>query len=74
MASLLVSRKRSDVAVRSEIFAKFVKAGKTKAEAERLMLLELLKREVRILIQKKIPIDRIHAAVDEITVEDVMES
>ena len=38
------------------------------------MLLELLKREVRILIQKKIPIDRIHAAVDEITVEDVMES
>ena len=74
MASLLVSRKRSDVAVRSEIFAKFVKDGKTKAEAERLMLLELLKREVRILIQKKIPIDRIHAAVDEITVEDVMES
>lgn len=71
--SLLMSQTRADVEHRKGLTEKYLKAGANKAEAERLMLLELFRREIRLLV-KKVPVERLHAAVNEALVEEVMES
>jgi hypothetical protein len=71
--SLFMSSARADIESRKEIIEKYVKAGANKAEAERLMLLELFRREIRFLV-KKVPVERLQAAINEALVEEVMES
>lgn len=68
-----MSTNNSDVSYRSALLVKYQNAGASKAEAERLMLLELFRNEVRFLA-KKIPRERLEAAVNEAFVEEVMES
>jgi hypothetical protein len=71
--SLFMSSARADITARKEIIEKYVQAGANKAEAERLMLLELFRREIRFLV-KKVPVERLQAAINEALVEEVMES
>ena len=71
--SVFLGMKSADVRLRKELIQKYVTAGATKAEAKRLMLLDLLRHEIRIL-SKELPRERMHAAIDEAYVQEVMES
>ena len=71
--SVLLSLKQDDVEERKELTQKYVDSGASRAEAERLMILALFRREIRHLI-KKIEPDRLKRAVDEALVEEVHES
>jgi hypothetical protein len=71
--SVFLSSKRVDIQVRKELIQRFVDGGASKAEARRMMLLELLRREIRLL-SKELPRERMHAAIDEAYVQEIMES
>ncbi len=71
--SLLMSTKTADVKYRRQLIEKYVSNGSNRAEAERLALLELFRDEIRFLM-KKIPAERLEAAVKEALVEEVHNS
>jgi hypothetical protein len=64
--------KRKDVTARQALVGKYIQKGHTRAEAERLMLLEIFRSHVRYYLNvKKIPLDRLICAVNEAIIEDV---
>lgn len=72
---LLWGTKKKDVEARKALVARFVSEGCTKAEAELRMVVAVFKRHARYVTEvKKIPADRLKTAIDELAVEDVMES
>lgn len=70
---MLLSLKKDHVRIRYDIIEKYLETGVSKAEAERLMILDLFRNEVRHLL-KKIDPERLKRAIDESLVEDVQHS